>query len=425
MNKGTNFLVTATAALVSNHNRKKAVQKINKMNDTNKKIINLGKVYPDVVFSEQEKVANICISGGTEEARNCLVVQNCKQAVSNGIPVIILHEGNYHLEYDVKQALIGKCYCRSLSKAEPFYEPLLRLDDQEVANLLIEASKEGDEIGADGLLYFKALSKIARRKGISPYARMLSTFPYAQAGDVISGLEAKGIITSTEASALQSDIKAGAGERARIDKFFSELINQADIIAGKSELGRSTCISECIRNQGVLLFDVGTCSKSMQLSLIRAELEKFIKEGQAVRLVIDAMTLADSPLLLDLLGKTHATFWWTLSTPDINALVNAGKNLTSWIALTHKTVIFANSLGTSEALSKELGEYDYVEVINSRGRGTDFGTLGLHFGVKDTVHTAVKREMVVKPEDISSLDEREFYMLNNNVSEIVKGVLAK
>lgn len=135
------------------------------------------------------------------------------------------------------------------------------------------------------------------------------------------------------------------------------------------------------------------------------------------------MTLANSSKLLDFFGKTQATFWWTLSTPDINTLVNAGKNLSSWIALTHKTVMFANSLATSEALSKELGDFDYIEVINSHGGGTDYGNFGLHFGVNDVVQTSKKREMVVKPEEIRQLGKGEFYVLNNNSSEILKGVL--
>lgn len=423
MNRGTSFLVTTTASLISKHNRKKTVNKIKKMNDANKRIVDLGRVYADNILSEQEMIANVCITGGTEEARNNLLLQNCRQSVLNGIPVIIIHEGNYHLDYDIKQAFQGKCYCRSVSKAEPFYEPLMRLSDQEISNLLLEASKEGDEIGADGALYLKSISNIARRKGINPYTRMLSTFPYPQVQMVIAGLESKGAINSLDASTLRNDITTGLCERSRIDKFFSELINQCDIVAGKGQLARSVSISECIRNKGVLLIDVGTCSKKTQLSFIRAELEKCVRDGKTVRVMIDATTLANSPMMLELLGKTYVTFWWTLSTPDIDTLVNAGKNLTSWIALTHKTIMFANSLGTSDALSKELGDYDYVEVTNTHGGGTDFGNFGLHFGTTNTVQTSTKREMVVKPEDISTLGDKEFYILNNNTSEIMKGVL--
>ena len=107
MNKGTSFFVTTTASLISNHNRKKTINKIKKMNDANKRIVALGRVYADDILSEQEMIANVCITGGAEEARNNLLLQNCKQSVSNGIPVIIIHEGNYHLDYDIKQRFQG------------------------------------------------------------------------------------------------------------------------------------------------------------------------------------------------------------------------------------------------------------------------------------------------------------------------------
>lgn len=54
-------MVTTTASLISNHNRKKTIQKINKMNDANKRIVNLGHIYPDSILPEQEPTANVAL----------------------------------------------------------------------------------------------------------------------------------------------------------------------------------------------------------------------------------------------------------------------------------------------------------------------------------------------------------------------------
>ena len=72
--------------------------------------------------------------------------------------------------------------------------------------------------------------------------------------------------------------------------------------------------------------------------------------------------------------------------------------------------MFASSIGTSGSLSKELGDYDYIEVINTHGGGTDFGNLGLHFGANDTIQTSTKREMVVRNLRISVRWEIESFM---------------
>lgn len=233
----------------------------------------MGRVSPDTIIPEKDILGNVCITGGTENMRNELILQNCKQGLKNGIATVVLHEGNYHLEYDIKQTFSGKCYCRTINKSNPFYEPLLRLDDQEIANVLIEAAKEGDEIGTDGALYLKSIARLSRKKGINPYTRMLSIFPYSQAQQIIADLESNGSINTIEASEIRNDICTGASERSRIDKFFSELIKECDIVAGKSELGRSASISECIRNQGIITMDVETCSKKYNSVLFELNLK--------------------------------------------------------------------------------------------------------------------------------------------------------
>ena len=103
------FLVTATSSLISNHNRKKTLNKIKKVNADSKGIVDLGHVDADSLIAEKEMIANICITGGSEKVRNSLLLQNCKQSLSNGIPVIVIHENNYCLAYDIKHAFQGNC----------------------------------------------------------------------------------------------------------------------------------------------------------------------------------------------------------------------------------------------------------------------------------------------------------------------------
>ena len=70
MNRGMHFLVTATSSLISNHNRKKTLNKIKKVNADSKGIVDLGHVDADSLIAEKEMIANICITGGSEKVRN-------------------------------------------------------------------------------------------------------------------------------------------------------------------------------------------------------------------------------------------------------------------------------------------------------------------------------------------------------------------
>lgn len=424
MRERTNFITTAAVSAISGHKRKKQVSKIAKLNEANRRIADIGKVSVADILPESGDLGNVCISGGTNEVRNRLLLQNCRQSMVQQIPTIIIHEGNYRLEYEVKSEFSGKCFCRIVNAAEPFYEPVFRLDDDAVMALIREASREWEPIGAEGGLYIKSVARLSRAKSIIPYIRMLGCFPYNSAQPIISRLENSGKISGSEAAQIRNDISAGAIERARIEQYFAKLNNEADIISWKGDLGRSTSIAECIKNKGILVIDIGSNAKKTLIGMIRAEMEKCIQEGAFFRAVFDVATLAQNPLLIDLLGKSLASFFWTLSSADINLMVNACGNLAPWTALTHKTFVFANSLKAAEALSEEFGEYDFIHVTNVQGGSTDFGKFGLHFGANDNIQTSNRREKVVKPEEIMQLEENEFFALNNNNLEITKGVIS-
>lgn len=419
-----NFLITAAASMVSAHNRKKTISKIKNVNEANRNIHNIGQVSPDAIIPENTFHGNLCITGGTDEVRNSLLIQNCKQSLAQGVPTIVIHEGNYHLEYEIKRLFLGKCYCRITNKGDSSYEPIYRLDTDEQALLIREASREDELIGTDGNLYIRALSDICNAKGIPSYMRMLASFPFNSAQTIIAQLENGGKISHDEALRIRNDLMSGAVERSKIEQYFTKLTAEGDIIAWKDNLGRSTSISECIRNKGVLIIDIGTNAKKTLMSTIRAEIMKCINEGKSFRVIFDSATMAQNPLLLDLLSKSYSSFFWTLSSADLNVMVNAGGKLTSWIALSHKLVMFANSLGTAQALSSELGEYDFIDVVNSHAGNTDFGNFGLHFGVNDNIQTSNRREKVIKAEEITMLKEKEFFLLDNNCSELLRGVVA-
>lgn len=52
----------------------------------------------------------------------------------------------------------------------------MRLNDQEISNLIIDASKEGDMIETDGLLYLRSISYMARKRGL---IRTLECYPHS------------------------------------------------------------------------------------------------------------------------------------------------------------------------------------------------------------------------------------------------------
>ena len=96
-----NTVTAITASAISRGNRNRQLRRINKTNIMNRNIRNLGGVTVDSILPEKTYGGNICLSGNDDRFRNLLFLQSLKQASSMGESIIVLHEGDNQLEYDI------------------------------------------------------------------------------------------------------------------------------------------------------------------------------------------------------------------------------------------------------------------------------------------------------------------------------------
>ena len=104
-----------------------------------------------------------------QEARNRLLVQSVLQSASEGLPAVVLHEGNRPLEAALSRACAHFPYFRIINSRSPFYEPVLRLRDEEAA-MMIAAASDRQAAGSTrpGWLYLRALAALLRAAGSRP-----------------------------------------------------------------------------------------------------------------------------------------------------------------------------------------------------------------------------------------------------------------
>ena len=424
MGRFFNTVATLTASAVSRSNRKKTLKNIKRINEANRNLLHAGRVTVDQVVPCYNLIGNICVSGGEQEIRNKLIVQSVLQSATVGLPTVVLHEGNHHLENDLTHVCSSQPYFRIINDNNPFYDPILRLNDDETAMMIVAASNQNNKIDAAGALYLRALTALLRSRGVNPYLRMLASCPHNSIQSVIFQEEQAGHLTPDKATAIRNDINTGMASRATIEYFFSQLQAETEIIAWKSHLSRSTSIKECIKSGGTIVIDIDSTNKKTQLSLITAEIEHCLSKGGTCRVVLDVASVSGNERLASLLKNASNNLCWTLSTPDIGNGAGITKDdASAWLALSHKAIIFAHSFHSAEQLSREFGEYEHIEVTQAHAGNNSIGQFGLHFGANNNVSTANKRERVVKPEEISNLSQNEFFMLDNNTASLCKGEL--
>ena len=158
------------------------------------------------------------------------------------------------------------------------------------------------------------------------------------------------------------------------------------------------------------------------LSLIVSEVESAKRVNKHIRVAVSAQSIIDSESLKDLLQSASKCLRFTISTENIGCFSGADKSeLETFLALSHKVVVFSHGVRTSELLSVELGEYDFIEAHFSRGGNTGLGGFGLHFGSNNAIKPEHKRERVVQAEKKKKKKKGEFIMLDNNRGELFSG----
>lgn len=418
-----NTFATITASAVSRSNRKKTLRNIERVNEANRNLIYVGKTSVDQIIPCYTQIGNLSITGGERELRDDLIVQSVLQSSSVGLPTIVLHEGNHHLENALSSVCSTQQYFRVINRNNPFYDPILRLSNDEAAMMIADASSPNNRIDAEGVIYLRALTELLRRRGVTPYLRMLATCPHNSIQAIIIHEEQVGHLSPDEATSIRNDINSGISSRANIEFFFSQLQNETDIVAWKSHLSRSTSIHECIRAGGTIVIDINSTSKKTQLSLITSEIEHCLARGLSFRVILDVASISSSERLSTLLIHSSNDLCWTVSTPDIG--IGTTKDDTfAWLARSHRSIIFSHSFHSAELLSKEFGEYDHIEVTQAHSGNNSIGKFGLHFGANNNISTTNKRERIIKPEEIAGLQRNEFVLLDNNTASIYKGKLA-
>ena len=419
-----NTTVSLIASIVGYFNRKKAKRRISRINEYNRNVQIWGNTSPDQIIPCNFQMGNISISGGTEAIRNGLIVQNCKQSVSVGVPTIIIHEGNHLLEQMSQATFSGYRYLRIINPSNPFYDPLFRLNDMEIGHFISDSSPKDHKVDSSGALYIKALSTILRRCGITPYVRMLTHCPHGSINNMIAKLEHSGVLNADEADRLRHEVSLGSNVQADVEYFFQQLGIESSILAWKSNLSGCTSISECILKKGIMAIDITSCGRLNQLALISTDIEYCARTGVPFRVIIDAVSFSGSEKLIQVLKKSSNSVAWTITSSDMDRMLgNTQGELATWLALSHRAVLFSHGIKTCELLSAELGEYEHIDVVESRAGNNYIGKIGYHYGDNSSFSTSAERKRVIQPEEIQSLGNNGFIMLDNYARSISKGTL--
>ena len=424
MGGGFNTAVSLVASMVDHSNRKKARKRIDTINEQSRNVQSIGRTHADQLIPINYQMGNICISGGDENMRNELIVQNCKQSVSVGMPTVIFHEGNYQLEQALQSAFSNHRFLRIINSSNSYYDPIFKMNDMEIGHFVSEASLKEHKVDSAGAMYIKVLATMLRKQGITPYMRMFTNCPHSSINNIILKMEQTGVISANEADRYRNEVSVGSKGQADVEYYFQQLELESPILAWKSNLSRCTSITDCIHRNGIMSIDISSCGRKNQIAMLSTELERCTRSGIPFRIIVDAVSIAGNEKLITVLKNSSNTLAWTLVSQDINRMLgNTQGELSTWLALSHRAILFSHGIKTCEMMSAELGDYEHINVVETHAGNNNIGRIGYHYGANTSFSTSSERKRVIQPEEIESLGYDGFIMLDNYTAMISKGIL--
>lgn len=105
---------------------------------------------------------------------------------------------------------------------------------------------------------------------------------------------------------------------------------------------------------------------------------------------------------------------------------SSGGNDNLFFSLAGKARIIAlckhSSAYSCQKWADVIGSYDKQEISTSFSQNAGYMN-GYNFGNSHTANVAIKRENIIKPEEINRMEFSEVYVLNRNIGEIAHTVI--
>lgn len=352
----------------------------------------LGRVPPDHVLPLAGNTAVFCQD---EKALSRLLRARAGALAREGARVAVLTE---------------RPWAASLGSPSLPYDPLAGLPPRQAADLIAQAAS-GFGVDPDCVPYVEAVSSLAAAALGTSSLGALAAFPAERYDDEVAGAVSQGLVTREGAALLRRSLEPSPAVRS-LCQFLGKAVSGCSVSAGPD--GRSIA-EELSRGADVVCLQVTGCHRS-ELSCIA--IRDACRVAGRVHVIVDLPSLAQGVLeeMFDLSVE------WTIAAPDLGALCR-GELARELLSRCSAFACFKQGAAAAELLSEFLGEFDKVETTFTTDGSSTLGSFGLGFtGAKGTTR-AVKRQRIVRADEVSALGDGEYFLYDRTVHGAARCVL--
>ncbi len=372
----------------------------------------------DAFFKPSNGLYSVVASGGHSAVRSAAIEAQTLCAISNGFPVVVLHEGNYELAGRLRRTIDPTGKYLEIGPNSPCYEPFYSLSELEIANEITETAPKEFDLKFNARYYIDGISTFIKKKGKNLSFNMFSTCPHSQLFDKVDELQLQGLLSDPEAQAIKSKLMMGQSESLKIESYIADLKMQISSLMYRSRQGyKPMNILTALKQNAVLCFDISAATNNLLINTIVYQCRLALTKGIQFALIIDSVPTNANEAYEGLIKASPDKIVKMISSEDVFAMVGGDDKLfAAIVGNSQTTIVMSHTSGHSAKMWAEVfGEYDKLEESYSTSRGASRRSPFSPFSSPNynrTVNVSRNREFIVKPEAIMRMAQTEAYILS-------------
>lgn len=388
----------------------------------NRSIVNYKPNYP-IRFLNPDCIGNTNVSGGSGQMRSSILCQQIELAQSVGMPVVILHEGNVRLAQQIAGQFSQDPEYVEVSYQRPCFEPVYDLSDSEVTDQFWQitpqryALKPEARYSLDGAIgYLRALK-------IPVSAHNLLQCQQVELIKLVDDANNQGAISDADAQSLKARLMYGQTEKMKLDLILSDYLREVDAILWKKGGGvKPENILSAIRRKKILLFDILSVGSEFLFNTVIYQLRRAMTSGLRFLLIVDSLSVQANNQFAEMLKIASQKVSLTLASDDLYAAAGGDERLfQSLVGRANVNFILRHSTAASaKKWAETCGEYDAWIQSSNRSFGSQSNPGSPFSSYTSNYGTSLnrQREFIVKPEEITRMNDAECYILTGARGEI-------
>jgi len=408
--------------------------RLDEENRTKRGVIKYQPSQIECFFPSNAAMTNVAISGGDSRIRSQTISAIISVAFANNFPVVVLHEANRELETMMQNQLAHSNRLIIINQLNPLYDPFVGLTDNEISRLIMDSAPKEFDIKPNAKYYIDGMLAYLRALNKTPSLNSFVTCPHTDLFNRIDAQVLNNTITDAKRQEIKSKLMSGQSECYKLESYFSTLSDQFGSILSRNSSQNKQSITSAINDVKGILIDITSNVNKLLIGVLVTQIKYAIGKGKYVSIIADELSTENNELFCNLIRIRSDKCKMTISSRDMFAMCNGDEKMFhTVIGNSEMIAIYGHSSGASATKwADAIGYYDKTEKSTSSSssvsQSTPYNIFNINSysktsGSTTTANYNIKREHIIKPEEINRMQQNEVYIIDSIRKEIAHTTL--